>query len=75
MRALRADVAAGQQVLWVRQPAWYRKAIPTFSDALAAIRRQLWRSICSCSSPEKGEGRKPITAWLECVTETLCYAA
>ena len=66
------QAAAGS--LTVRQAAWYRKTTPTFSDALAAVRRQLWRYTYSCSSPEKGEGQKPTQAWLECVTETLCYA-
>src|SRR5207247_3016723 len=35
------QAAAGS--LAVRQAAWYRKATPTFADALAAVRRQLWR--------------------------------
>jgi hypothetical protein len=72
---LLAHQQAAARPLWVRQAAWYRKATPTFSDALAAVRRQMWRYTYSCSSPEKGEGQKPAAAWLECVTETLCYAA
>jgi hypothetical protein len=72
---LLADQQAAAGTLWVRQAAWYRKATPTFSDALAAVRRQLWRHTYSCSSPEKGESQKPTAAWLECVPETLCYAA
>jgi DDE superfamily endonuclease len=72
---LLADQQAAAGSLVVRQAAWYRKATPTFSDALAAVRRQMWRYTYSCSSPEKGEGQKPAAAWLECVTETLCYAA
>jgi DDE superfamily endonuclease len=72
---LLAHQQAATGTLGVRQAAWYRKATPTFSDALAAVRRQLWRHRYSCSSPEKGEGQKPTAAWLECVTETLCYAA
>jgi hypothetical protein len=72
---LLADQQAVAGTLAVRQAAWYWKATPTFSDALAAVRRQWWRHTYSCSSPEKGEGQKPTAAWLECVTETLCYAA
>jgi hypothetical protein len=71
---LLAHQQAAAGTLWVRQAAWYRKATPTFSDALAAVRRQWWRSTFSCSSPEKGESQKRTAAWLECVTETLCYA-
>jgi DDE superfamily endonuclease len=73
--SLLAHQQAAAGALWVRQAAWYRKATPTFSDALAAVRRQLWHYTYSCSSPEKGEGQKSTAAWLECVTETLCYAA
>jgi DDE superfamily endonuclease len=72
---LLAHQQAAAGTLGVRQATWYRKATPTFVDALAAVRRQLWRHTYSCSSPEKGEGQKPAAAWLECVTETLCYAA
>jgi len=72
---LLAHQQAATGSLAVRQAAWYRKAAPTFADALAAVRRQLWRHTYSCSSPDKGEGHKPAAAWLECVTETLCYAA
>jgi len=71
---LLAHQQAAAGALRVRQAAWYRKATPTFADALAAVRRQLWHHASSCSSPEKGEGQKPTAAWLECATETLCYA-
>jgi hypothetical protein len=69
----RQQAAAG--ILSVRQAAWYPKTLPTFSDALAAVRRQLWQHTFSCSSPEKSDGQKPLAPWLECLTETLCYAA
>jgi hypothetical protein len=72
---LLAHQQAAADALWIRQAAWYRKATPTFSDALAAVRRRLWRHTYSCSSPEKGEGEKSTAAWLECLTETLSYAA
>src|SRR5207247_4836796 len=72
---LLADQQAAFGSLWVRQAAWYRKATPTFSDALAAVRRQLWWYTFSCTSPEKAESQKRTAAWLDCVTETLCYAA
>jgi hypothetical protein len=72
---LLAHQQAAAGALWTRQAAWYRKATPTFCDALAAVRRQVWRYTFSCSSPEKGEGQKSTAQWLECVTETLCYAA
>ena len=33
--------AAGQ--LTPLTASWYRKSLPTFSDALAAVRRELWK--------------------------------
>ena len=59
----------------MRQAAWYRKAHPTFADALALIRRELWRhqtfhtSSCAC------EIIKVPRAVVERLTETLCYVA
>lgn len=32
-----------QTVGAVRQAAWYHKAQPTFADALALVRKELWR--------------------------------
>ena len=42
---LLAHQQANGQPLLVRQAAWYVKEQPTFSEALASVRRQLW----SCS--------------------------
>jgi hypothetical protein len=32
----------GEQAFPVRQASWYAKALPTFSDTLAFVRKQLW---------------------------------
>jgi DDE superfamily endonuclease len=72
---LLANQQAALGALAVRQAAWYPKAAPTFSDALAAVRRQLWRYTFSCTSAEKADRQKSPAVWLECLTETLCYAA
>src|SRR4051794_1403579 len=40
--ALVADRLNQRELLQVRGAAWYTKTIPTFSDALAAVRRHLW---------------------------------
>jgi hypothetical protein len=40
--ALLADRLHASQLLPVRRAAWYPKTLPTFSDALAAVRRHLW---------------------------------
>ena len=61
--------------LGVRQAAWYSEARPTFSDALASVRRQLWREAGFHTSRCKADVVKVERALFERLTETLCYAA
>jgi hypothetical protein len=58
-----------------RQAAWYRKPRPTFSDALALVRRQLWTVAVYQTSPPRAQMVKVPRALLERLTEALCYAA
>jgi DDE superfamily endonuclease len=60
----------------VRQAAWYRTATPTFSDALALVRRERWCdhvhfSMSQCDT----EMVKVPRALVERLTEAVCYAA
>lgn len=59
-----------------RQAAWYAKPLPTFSDALALVRQQLWFCLptfqTSESCPDMIKVPRPFFASL---VETLCYAA
>ena len=59
----------------VRTAAWYAKAHPTFSDAIALVRRYLW-SHChfsmSDSTPDVVEIPRSL---LERLTDAVCYAA
>jgi hypothetical protein len=59
----------------VRQAAWYRKSLPTFSDALAVVRRHLWRHTLSCTSASANDLVKLPRAVAERLTEALCYAS
>jgi hypothetical protein len=59
----------------VRRAAWYRKDRPTFADALASARRELWRQQGSCMSCCGPDLVKVPRAMLNRLTETLCYAA
>lgn len=59
----------------VRQAAWYHKETPTFSDALAVVRRQLWRAQGLCISRAHLKKRKPPRALLLRLAEALSYAA
>lgn len=64
-----------QQCVAVRTSAWYAKRQPTFSDALALVRSQLWRQRSFSLSVETTEVVKVPAALLEQLTEALCYAA
>lgn len=59
----------------VRQAAWYRKEFPTFSDALALVRRERWAQTGFCLSVSAPEMVKIPRALLEHMTDALCYAA
>jgi hypothetical protein len=72
---LLAHQHAMQRTLPVRQAAWYVKAQPTFADALAAVRRQLWMVVLFHTSSAMGDVQKLQQDVLEHVAETLCYAA
>lgn len=58
-----------------REAAWYPKAQPTFSDALAWVRQDLWRARSFSMSADAPDGVKIPVALLEQLTEALCYAA
>jgi hypothetical protein len=59
----------------VRQAAWYPKPLPTFADALALVRRQLWEHTLFCTSPAADDIIKVPRAVMERLTDALCYAA
>lgn len=70
-----ADDLHAHGVLLTRRAAWYDKSDPTFSDALAAVRRELWRAEGFSTSPAEAETLKiPRDAWNR-LTDTLAYAA
>jgi hypothetical protein len=59
----------------VRQATWYSKRDPTFIDALALVRRDLWQHQAFSTSLCTGEiGERP-RAVFERLTETLCSVA
>jgi len=64
-----------KQELFVRQAAWYVKRLPTFSDALATVRQQLWREVGFRTSHAETDSVKVDRALLERLTDALCYAA
>ncbi len=59
----------------IRQAAWYRKSLPTFSDTLALVRQHLWPSAYfSVSSSETDTIQIPRVLFDHFV-ETLAFAA
>jgi hypothetical protein len=59
----------------VRQAAWYAKPLPTFVDALALVRRDLWAvPVFSLSSQSTDLLEIPRTCW-DRLTTALAYAA
>jgi hypothetical protein len=58
-----------------RQAAWYHKSYPTFADALAVVRKELWAQETFYGSSVDTETVKVPRAFMEQLTDTLCYAA
>ncbi len=59
----------------VRTASWYIKVRPTFSDALAVVRRELWSTCHFSMSGVKAEVVEiPRSLW-ERLTDVVCYAA
>jgi hypothetical protein len=59
----------------VRRAAWYDKRLPTFSDALAVVRRELWAQETFRGSLSETEMVKVPRVFMERLTEAVCYAA
>jgi hypothetical protein len=72
-----ADALARDAAKTVRPntAAWYRKQEPTFSDAIAAVRRVLWSPPDFSRSRTAGENVKIPASLLKRFVETLCLAA
>jgi DDE superfamily endonuclease len=59
-----------------RQAAWYHKRDPTFADALALVRKELWaQEQTFCGSPADTETVKVPRVFMERLTIAVCYAA
>ena len=73
--ALFAQARLDGQPLPIRQAAWYAKSAPTFSDALAFVRRQLWPVTVFSTSPSSDEVVEIPRALFDRLTDTLAFAA
>jgi len=67
----------GRSTEVVRRAAWYDKRYPTFSDALALVRKELWAQE---QATFRGSARETDTVkvpreFVERLTDAVCYAA
>jgi len=72
---LAAHLLVERAQLSVRQAAWYVKERPTFSDALSAVRQQLWfpATIFSMSTTEPDMVKIPRPLF-DRLVDTVCYS-
>lgn len=70
---LLAQPSAKRKKLPIRQAAWYHKDTPTFSDALAHVRRQIWQSHHFSISTPQGYIRKIPRSEFQPWLDALCY--
>jgi hypothetical protein len=59
----------------VRIASWYRKSLPTFSDALASVRRELWAPGNLSGSRQILDPTKIPSPQLNALIDLACYAA
>jgi DDE superfamily endonuclease len=57
------------------QAAWYRKTHPSFSDALALVRRHYWRHSGFFISQRSTKHKKIPLAFIARLSDALCFAA
>jgi hypothetical protein len=73
--SLWADALLKNTSLTMQPTAWYKKEHPTFSDALAAVRTQIWQQKEFDLSEEQGEMIKIPKALFSELTKLLARAA
>lgn len=73
---LAAHQIGGGQQFPVRSAAWYAKSLPTFADAIALVRQQLWRASATfCTSSPQPDVLKVPAPLFSRIMESLSYAA
>ncbi len=73
--ALWADEINRTHTIVARSAGWYHKDRITFSDALAAVRRQLWAEAVLSTSPPDRDALKVPRVVFNRLTDLACYAA
>jgi DDE superfamily endonuclease len=70
---LLANALLTRHDLTIRTAAWYPKPLPTFSDALALVRRTLWAYLTFQTSQEQPDMVKVPRVLLDRFHDLLCY--
>ena len=70
-----ADDVHNARTIVARSARWYVKEAITFSDALAAVRRQLWADQSFAMSRHDPDPQKPPDAIIGHLIDLACYAA
>lgn len=70
-----ADSLQKQNRLVIKPCAWYQKARPTFSDAIASVRYRIWRNQDFCTSVFQADMQKLNPPWAEHLIYMLTRAA
>jgi hypothetical protein len=68
-----ADRLNSRGELLTRRSAWYAKPLPTFSDAIAAARTQIWPAQLSSMSPLTHDTVKVPLSLFQRLTDTLVH--
>ena len=72
---LTAHLLIEKGVRRVRRTAWYAKSYPTFSDAIAMVRRHLWDHLHFFTSQQERDMIKVPRALFERLMDVMSYAA
>jgi hypothetical protein len=72
---LLADRLHKQGKLPIATSAWYKKETPTFSDAIAAVRRLLWQNMHFSTSDNQADMIKIPKPLLQHLQHILAHAA
>ena len=71
---LLANQSQKDGTLPIRQASWYKKHLPTFSDAIALVRSRIWLHWGFCMSPSEPDIHKSHTNLLIRLFEAVCYS-
>jgi hypothetical protein len=70
-----AQQLLGEHPFPIRQAAWYRKTLPTFSDTLAFVRQHLWPSTFFSVSSSDADTVQIPRVLFDHLVDTLAFAA